>query len=138
MIYSPKNRTSKRRGAVAAEAGIVLPVLLLFLAAIIDLGRLSKAADAVSTAARNGAQYGSANTTTAADTTHIRAAAVTEMVNLPNVTGSNPTVTPTLVTYSGTQFIQVKVTYDLTGTHYFNFFPVNSMTRTVQMPMMPQ
>src|SRR5207253_420119 len=112
--------------------------LLLFLAGIVELGRLGKIADSLTTAARNGAQYGSVNTTVAADSANIREAAVAEMANLPNVTSTNPTVTATTVTYSGQQFIQVTVTYDMTGTSIFPIFHVNSMSRTVQMPMMPQ
>jgi Flp pilus assembly protein TadG len=132
-------RSPRRRRAVAAlEAAVVLPVLLIFLVAAIDLGRLGKIADSVSNAARNGAQYGSVSRTAAADSTHIRAAALTEMAYLPNVTGSNPTVTASIVTYSNTNFIQVVVSYDMTGTAFFTFFPVNNITRTVQMPMMPQ
>jgi Flp pilus assembly protein TadG len=138
MIYSQQRRTTKRRGAAAAEAAVVLPVLLLFLGAVVDLGRVAKVSDSLSNAARNGAQYGSANTTAAADTVHIRAAAVTEMAGLPNVTAHNPTVSATVVTNSGTQFIQVTVTYDMTNTSVLNLFTVNSMTRTVEMPMMPQ
>jgi Flp pilus assembly protein TadG len=129
--------STKRRALAAVEAAIVMPLLVTFVVAIIDLGRLGKISNSLTNAARNGAQYGSVNATTAADSTRIRAAAVTEMANLPKVTTTNPTVTPTTVTYSGTQFIQVTVTYDMTGTSFFNLFPVNSMTRTVQMRMMP-
>lgn len=138
MYRSLHRRLLKRRGAAAVEAAVVLPVLLLFFVAIVDLGRLGKMADSVSNAARNGAQYGSANTGAASDDTGIRAAAVTEMGNLPNVTATNPQVTHSVVTYSGTQFIQVTVTYDITGTSLFNLYPVNTITRTVQMPMMPR
>ncbi len=138
MIHRIQRRPAGRRAAAAVEAAIVLPILLVFLAAVIDLGRLGKIADSLSNAARNGAQYGSTNTTTAADTVGIRAKAVTEVAQLPKVSSGNPSVTATTVTYSGTQFIQVTVTYDMTGTSFFNLFPVNSMTRTVQMPMMPQ
>jgi hypothetical protein len=42
------------------------------------------------------------------------------MANLPKVTGTNPTVSATLVTNSGQQFIQVIVTDDMTGTAFFN------------------
>lgn len=138
-MLSITQQPSRRRRAIAAvEAAFVLPVLLFFTAAIIDLGRLGKIVDSVSTAARNGAQYGSASATAAADTTRIRAAAVTEMANLPNVTGTNPTVTTTYpVTQGGMTFIQVTVTYDLTGTAFFSLYPVSSVTRTVQMPMLP-
>jgi Flp pilus assembly protein TadG len=138
MKCSVHHKHAARRGIAAVETAFVLPALLLFLVAVIDLGRLGKIADSVSNAARNGAQYGSANTTVAADSTHIRAAAVTEMTNLPKVTSTNPTVTASTVTYSGTQFVQVTVTYDMTGTAFFTLFPVSSITRTVQMPMMPQ
>jgi len=130
--------SSKRRALATVEAALVLPFLLTFLVAIVDIGRLAKFSNALSNAARNGAQYGSVNTTTAADSARIRAAAVTEMAGLPNVTSTNPTVTATTVTHSGTSFLQVTVTYDLTGTSCFNFFPISSMTRTVEMPMMPQ
>jgi Flp pilus assembly protein TadG len=130
-------RPTRRRAIAAVEAALVLPVVLFFLAAIIDLGRLGRICDSVSTAARNGAQYGSASTTAAADSTRIRAAALTEMANLPKVTATNPTVTATPVTYSGQQFIQVTVNFDITGTSVFSLFPVSSVTRTVQMPMMP-
>ena len=65
------------------------------------------------------------------------AKAVTEMANLVNVNGSNPTVTAAQVTVSGTTFIRVTVSYDMTGTAFFSLFPVNNITRTVEMPMMP-
>jgi Flp pilus assembly protein TadG len=136
-VYS---KQSPRRGAAAVEAAVVLPVLLFFVAGIVDLGRLPKVADSLTNAARNGAQFGMVNTTVAGQSANIRAAAVTEMANLPNVSSSNPTVTASLVTDAGssTQFIKVTVTYDMTGFCYFSFFPVTSMSRTVMMPMMPQ
>jgi Flp pilus assembly protein TadG len=138
MSHPTRHRGTRRRAVAAVEAAVVLPLLVIFLAAIVDLGRLAKVTNALSNAARNGAQYGSANTTAAADSTSIRAAAVTEMAYLPKVTGTNPTVTATTVTNSGTKFIQVTVSYDMTGTSFFNLFPCNNLTRTVQMPMMPQ
>src|ERR1700730_2967410 len=134
MILSARQHC-KRGGAAAVEATIVFPMLLMFFAATYELGRLGKIADAVSTAARNGAQYGSASTAAAADHARIRAAAVTETADLPRVTSTNPTVTPTSITNSSTPFIQVTVTYDMTGTSYFPFYACNTMTRTVQMPM---
>src|SRR4051794_19545392 len=107
-------RSRGRRAAAAVEAAVVLPILVLFLVASIDLGRLAKISDCLSNGARNGAQYGSANTTAAADSAHIRAAAVTEMTNLPNVSSTNPTVTATQRSYTAnnvtTNFIEVTVT----------------------------
>ena len=138
MLYCLQHRSTRRRAIAALEAAVALPILVTFLAGIIDLGRLAKVSNSLSNAARNGAQYASTNTTAAGNAAQIRAVAVTEMANLPKVTAANPTVTATQVTNSSTKFVQVTVTYNLTGTSYFNLFPVNSMTRTVQMPMMPQ
>jgi Flp pilus assembly protein TadG len=138
MIRSLQRRVTGRRAVAAVEVAVVLPVLLLFLVAIIDLGRLGRIADCVSNAARNGAPYGSANSGAAADSAGIRAAAVTEMAGLPNVSSTNPTVTATTVTCSGTTFVHVTVSYDMTGTSFFSLYPVGGITRTVQMPMMPR
>lgn len=127
-----------RRGVVAVEAAIVLPVLLIFAVAVIDVGRFGRIADSLSNAARNGAQYAMVNTSSATDTTGIRNAVMTEMSYLPNTSSTNPNVSAAVVTVSGTKFVQVSVTYNMSGTNYFNLFPLSSMTRTVQMPMMPQ
>lgn len=141
MRYSPQGRSKIRRAVAAVEAALALPPVLLFLAASVDLGRVGRIADALSNAARNGAQFATASTSAAANTAGIRAAALTEMAHLPNVSGTNPTITTTCpVTISGStiNFVTVTVTYNMSGTAVFGFFPVNSMTRTVTMPMMPQ
>jgi Flp pilus assembly protein TadG len=144
MIYQFPSRVSRRRATAAVEAAIILPVIMIFTAAIIDLGRMGKVADCVSNAARNGAQYGMANTTAAADTVNIRKAAITEMYSdsntkLPGVTdpaNTNPVVTATIVPANGTSYIKVTVSY--TVTMFFGYFNVTNITRSVQMPMMPQ
>jgi Flp pilus assembly protein TadG len=139
MMYSPRTIRRQRRGAAAVEAAVVLPVLMIFIAGIVDVGRLPKYADTISNAARIGAQYGCANTTTAADTTSITAMVKAEISNEKlTVSSSNPTVTVSTPTSSSTQFISVTVTYSMSGTSFFSYFPVSSITRTVQMPMMPQ
>lgn len=139
MICLHRYMHRRRQGAAAVEAAVVLPVLLIFIAGIIDIGRLPKYADTLTNAARIGAQYGCVNTTTAADTTSITAMVKAEISNENlKVTATNPTVTVTTPTASGTQFINVTVTYSMTGTSFFSFFPISSITRSVQMPMMPQ
>lgn len=129
----------RRQGAAAVEAAVVLPVLLIFIAGIIDIGRLPKYADTLTNAARIGAQYGCVNTSTAADSTSITTMVKAEISNENlKVTSTNPIVTVTTPTASGTQFVNVTVTYSMTGTSFFSFFPIPSITRSVQMPMMPQ
>src|SRR5260370_42683592 len=107
MIHRIQRRPAGRRAAAAVEAAIVLPILLVFLAAVIDLGRLGKIADSLSNAARNGAQYGSTNTTTAGHSPRIRAKAATEGAQLPHGSSGNPSVTAPTVRHSGTQHLQV-------------------------------
>ena len=139
MIRVQRCNCSQRSGAAAVEAAVVLPVLMIFIAGIIDIGRLPKYADTLTNAARIGAQYGCVNTTTAADTTSITAMVKTEISNENlKVTSTNPTVTVTTPTASGTQFINVTVSYSMTGTSFFSFYPISSISRSVQMPMMPQ
>ena len=62
MNHSRRRVSIGRRGLAAVEAALVLPVVLLFLVAVVDLGRLAKVDDSLTNAARDGAQYGSANT----------------------------------------------------------------------------
>jgi Flp pilus assembly protein TadG len=139
MIHFHPSVRRQRRGAAAVEAAVVLPVLMIFIAGIVDIGRLPKYADTLTNAARIGAQYGCTSTTTAADTTSIKAMVNAEISNENlTVTGTNPTITITTPTVASTQFINVSITYSLTGTSFFSFFPVTSITRSVQMPMMPQ
>ncbi len=138
MVRSSASRRSKRQGIAAVEAAIVLPLLVTFVIAIVDIGRLAKVSNALTNGARNGAQYGSASAAAAASSSKIRSAAVTEMAYLPNVNGTNPTVSATTVAHAGSQFIKVTMTYDMTGTSIFNVFSINSMTRTVEMQMMPE
>jgi Flp pilus assembly protein TadG len=124
---------ARRRAVAAIEAAVTLPVLLLFVAGVIDLGRLAKMADCVSNAARNGAQYGSASSTAAANTAGIKAAALTEMSGLPGVP-ANVSLTPAPSVANGVLTVTVK--YDTSGSSTI-LFPCASITRTVKMPMMP-
>jgi TadE-like protein len=71
-----------RRKAISLEAGqslveiaFVLPVLLLLLVGIIEIGRFSYYSILVANAARAGAQYGAQDVTTAFDPNGIKAAA---------------------------------------------------------------
>jgi Flp pilus assembly protein TadG len=76
-------------GQALVEAALCMPVLLLFLAGTIDLGRLYQFDLMLASSARAGAQYGSQNTTHAADLTGMEQAAVNDV----------PTVTATASSY---------------------------------------
>lgn len=63
------------KGSAAVELAIILPVLVLIVIGVADLGRVYLTRMTVSNAARAGAQYGSQSTATSADTVGMNAAA---------------------------------------------------------------
>jgi Flp pilus assembly protein TadG len=73
------------RGAAMAELAIIAPLLMLLLLGMVEAGRSSELALAVAGAARAGVQYGSRNTTTAADTAGMQTAATND-ANVAGVT----------------------------------------------------
>jgi len=83
-------RLGDSRGASIAELALLLPILLLMLIGLIDFGRAYYLSTEVSAAASAGGLYGCQTTTTAQDTTGIKAAATAAA---PNVSGMTvPTV----------------------------------------------
>jgi Flp pilus assembly protein TadG len=64
----PRARFGLQSGQSLVELALVLPILLLLLVGIIEIGRFSYYSILVSNAARAGAQYGAQNLITAADT----------------------------------------------------------------------
>jgi Flp pilus assembly protein TadG len=71
----PRVGIGPQGGQSLVELALVLPVLLLLLVGIIEIGRFSYYSILVANAARAGAQYGAQNLATAADAGGIRAAA---------------------------------------------------------------
>jgi Flp pilus assembly protein TadG len=80
-------------GQALVEGAIFMPVLLLFLAGVTDLGRLSQFDMQLASSARAGTQYGSQNATNAADLGGMKAAATADAVS------SNVTVSATASSY---------------------------------------
>jgi len=80
-----------RRGQALAEFALVLPLILLFVAAVIEFGRAWNIKQAVTDAAREGARYTVVmdNTLTVADIQH----KVRERLALSNIDTTNSTVT---------------------------------------------
>ena len=52
ISYRSLSQSRKRRAIAAVEAAAILPTFILFAAAILDLGRVAKATNAVDKAAR--------------------------------------------------------------------------------------
>jgi Flp pilus assembly protein TadG len=66
----------RERGAVAVEMAIILPLLLLVVGGIVDLGRLAFTQNVITNAAREGARMRALGYTTAQATTRIDQAMV--------------------------------------------------------------
>ena len=77
-----------RRGIATIEFAIVVPLLLLLVAAAVDYSLLMRAAIAVGDAARAGAEYGSLNTSNASNTSGMQTAALNAA---PDITGLTAT-----------------------------------------------
>ena len=68
-------------GSALAEIAVVLPVLVLLLIALIEVGRFGSYLIMTENAARAGAQYGAQNTITALDIAGMKASARTDAQN---------------------------------------------------------
>jgi Flp pilus assembly protein TadG len=93
-----------RRGAAAAELGVVAgPVLVFILVASTDFGRAFYAYVTIGSCARNGALYGCMNSTRASDTSGIQTAAQTDDsgLNTTDLTVPTPTTSSETVTDPG-------------------------------------
>jgi len=69
-------------GQALVETALTVPLLILLLVGVAELGRLAFAAIEVSNAARAGAAYGAQNGNTASDTNGIATAAANDAANL--------------------------------------------------------
>ena len=80
----------EERGQSLVEMALVLPLLLLLVVGIIEIGRYAEMSLLVTNAARAGVQYGAQNLATAGDTTGIQNAAHNEspVVTTAGVTSS--------------------------------------------------
>jgi Flp pilus assembly protein TadG len=108
-------------GQALIETALCMPVLALFLAGVIDLGRLSQFDLMLASGARAGAQYGSQNTTNAADITGMQRAATNDA---PTVTvtassyykcadGAAPPTPPPVLTMNATASINCSANHQL-------------------------
>src|ERR1051326_5282869 len=76
-----------QRGQSLVEIGLMLPVVLLTMVGVIEIGRVAYASIEVAGAARAGVQYGAQSEFTAADSPGMQQAALND-VNLTGVTAS--------------------------------------------------
>lgn len=127
-----KPRHQRTRGQMMVEMALLLPVLILILAAAADFGRAFTAYIAISGVAREGAAYGMLSKANAEDSDAIESAA---LADAPTIWGEAPSVSSTTATDSfGYQYVQVTVTYQFTPIMQVPGIPsVLNMNRIVRM-----
>ncbi len=83
---APRSLTACDSGSALAEIVIVLPLLVLLLIGLIEVGRYGNYTIVAGNAARAGAQFGAQNTTTAANITGMQNSALSDAQNLSGLT----------------------------------------------------
>jgi Flp pilus assembly protein TadG len=116
LAHNPQRPRTVRRAAATVEFAVVIPVLLVFVLGIIEIGRLVMVAQVNTNAAREGARYaaqGSADSATV-DTyvrTYLTSAGVSNAA-----AGTNSAVTVTIEAQSGSNSSWVTVSDPSTQT----------------------
>lgn len=130
----PINR-ARRRGAVAVELAVMLPLLTFCFVVGVDFSRVFYHVQAVQNAAQSGALYACQSATTAANTDQIKATAQADAADL----SPTPSVTSALGTDAdGNATVSVTVAYTFkTITNYPGIPSSTALTRTVTMRICP-
>jgi Flp pilus assembly protein TadG len=124
-----------QRGGTLVEAAVTLPVLFLFLFAILEFGRASNLYHVATNAAREGARYAvtpSPGTSTLPSAGQVQSD-VAIFLGAANATGATVSVVPTTVTVNGIVTDETVVTVAVPYT--FLFFPFGTITMSGQARM---
>jgi Flp pilus assembly protein TadG len=124
-----------RRGIASTELALLLPFLCTLFVVTIDYSRIFYYSVTVTNCARNGAVYGSANTTCALDSTGITSAA---QMDAGNLNTKLMQVTPKTDSNTSPTYVDVTVTYPFTTLTKYPGIP-NSVTlsRTIRAQVVP-
>jgi Flp pilus assembly protein TadG len=127
-----RRRRRASRGQSLVEFALLTPVLVMILALAADFGRAFTAYIAISSAAREGASYGSDSSTQATSSSGISAAA---LADAPTIWGAAPSVSSTTGTDAyGYTYVQVTVNYTFSPLTQVPPIPASiAMTRVVRM-----
>lgn len=135
-----RNLRTCDRGQAVVEVALFMPALMLLLIGAIDLGRLSQYDTLLAGGARAGAQYGSLNLVTAADSAGMTAAAQQDAPNLTGLTiapstfctcaGGGPTPCTAGACPGSHRLLFVSVSVTGTFQPLFSYFGGTSVART--------
>lgn len=90
------------RGLALVELALVIPLLMLLLVGLIEIGRFAYFDILVGNAAKAGAQYGAGSLTTALDVSGMQNAALADGQNVPGLTAASPAPSAVCRCYNGT------------------------------------
>jgi len=131
-------------GSALAEIALVLPVLVLLLIALVEVGRFGNYTILVGNAARAGVAYGAQNTVTAADIAEMQNSALRDGQNITGLTAtasnfcqcSDGTASSCLATDCSTShrviFVQVLTSATVPSLTNSSFLPASLRSMTIQ------
>jgi Flp pilus assembly protein TadG len=123
-----------RSGAAAVELAVLLPLIVFIFCVSLDFCRVFYFSVTVTNCARNGAIYGSADTTQARDEAGIQAAALADAVS--NLDTQLLTISSS--TDASASYVQVTVEYPFTAIISYPGIPKSTnLSRTVRMDVVP-
>ena len=133
LLRAPRPR-GPRRAAATVELAILAPILAFLVAAGADYSRVFFQAQVVANCARNGALYGCADPTHAADTSGISTAALSDAGDLSPA----PNITSTTGSDADGNYVEVTATYTFhTLVNYPGIPTATTVTQTVRMRVSP-
>jgi len=134
-------RLRRTHGSALVEFALVTPLLLVFLAGILNYGLLLRTASCVSSAARAGARYGSVSLTNSLDTAGIQSAAANSVPGFQSLTvtsartcncsdGTSVSCSGSCGTGSVRVYIQVTASASRTAIFSYSGLPFSGTTST--------
>ena len=133
-LRAPTPPRRPRRAAATVELAILAPLLAFLIAVGADYSRVFFHAQVVANCARNGALYGCADPTHAANADGISAAALADAGDLSPA----PTITSTTGTDADGNYVEVTASYTFqTLLNYPGIPTTTGVTRTVRMRVSP-
>ena len=130
---------SDRRGSVAVEMAILLPLLMFFAVIGVDYARIFSRAIVIEAASRNACYWGAQHPDKSTDTAGIQAVAMRDLTEF-TTGGVTPTVTSSRYTGAdGFQYLRVTVTVTFnTITNYPGVPSSTNLSRTTDMRVCPK
>jgi Flp pilus assembly protein TadG len=102
-------------GATAVEMAIALPIILLLIFGVIEIGIMMWTQLTLNNAVEAAARCGAVNTQTCGTPTSIESYAVSQAVGIPNLTSANFVVHKSGSASCGTAGVEVTASYDFTS-----------------------